>query len=236
MELQGLLNHAARLYGKRNRIFLDDGLKGLIGYLNLAIGDLQDAVRKGVGKKLIAVGLARIVCRTFEVADHFKELPLVPIMVSKFPAEHCSYCRHFPCDCPTERRPEAVMETDHDPVQLHWGLNEWCWHFDRLYGEKNKERGIENILNRLFREASEFMSLCMHVQGATVEQAEVEFALELADTLAWTIAVANFFGIDLEEAYLDRYGNGCVNCKREVCNCTARTLVPKQWNKKARPH
>lgn len=230
MELQILFKHAGKLYGKRNRIYLPS-LRDLIDYLNLAISDLQDAVRKETGNDLVAIGLARIVCRIFEVADHFRDLPFIEMMVAKFPAEYCSYCHHLPCDCPEGRRSGAILKSNSGNKQLHWDLREWCSHLDRLYGNKNKKRGIENILNRLFREASEFLSLCMHVQGATVEEAEREFALELADTLAWTIAVANFFEIDLEAAYLSRYGNGCVNCKRDVCNCTARTLTPKQWKK-----
>jgi NTP pyrophosphatase (non-canonical NTP hydrolase) len=233
MDLQALLDHTALLYGRRNRIYLPS-LRDLIDYLNLSIGDLQDAVRKDVGREAIGVALARVTCRVFEVADHFKDLPLVAMMVAKFPAGHCSYCHHFPCDCPPEHRLNAILETNHDPAQLQWSLSDWCNHFAGLYGTKNKERGIGDILNRLFREASEFLSLCMHAQGATVEEAEREFALELADTLSWTIAVANFFEVDLEEAYLRRYGNGCVNCKRSSCNCTARTLTPKRWHKRKR--
>ncbi len=54
----------------------------------------------------------------------------------------------------------------------------------------------------------------MMIPGTTLnlQEIELEFALELADALAWTIALANFFGADMEHAILERYGNGCWRC------------------------
>ena len=222
------------LYGRRNRIFLP-GLMERINYLNLGICDLQDAVRKEEGQAVIGITLARVTARIFCIAEHFWNIPanqsihMVEVMCQKYPASRCSYCQEFPCQCP-ERRTEAVLEPIHGE-QLNWSFNRWQEHLRSLYGNKNRERGIENILNRLFKETGELLSLQMRIpnMGTGLAQIEKEFALELADALAWTMAVASFFEIDLQQEVLERYGNGCWSCHQSPCCCTNFNLKPMQW-------
>lgn len=232
MKLQEMITHFFRLYGRRNSIFLS-GIKERIDNLSSGMGDLQEAIRKEAGLHNIGVALARVVSRIFCIAQNFENLPLVEMMARKFPQTHCSYCGKIPCVC-SERRPEARLEETASDVQLNWSLEKWCSHFNELYGAKNKGKGIENLLNRLFKEIIELGSLPVKLSRLdskiSLEEIEREFALELADCLSWTIAVANFFEIDLEKSVLDRYGKGCQTCGKNPCNCTFPDIEPVRWN------
>ena len=231
MNLEKLARHFFSLYSRRNRIFLP-GLRERVDFLNLAIGDLQDAIRKDYGSRAIGMALARGVSRIFCITEHFKEFPFVEFMARKYPATHCNYCQQWPCTC-AERRPDAILTESALPEQLNWSLGDWCEYFQLLYGAPNRARGIENILNRLFKEVSELLSLSMRVQNGAlalpIEKIEEEFALELADALAWTIAVADCLGINLEQAVLERYESGCSKCRMNPCHCTYFSMAPVDW-------
>lgn len=234
MTLRRLLKHFFLLYGRRNRIFFH-GLHDRIHFLNVAIGDLQDVVRKERANQSLEVALARVVARIFCVAEHFLKLPFVEAMSLQYPSTGCGYCRDFPCSC-VERRPEPKLDhrSSAPNEQLDWSIGEWCAHLEALYGEKNRAKGIENTLNRLFREISELMSLSMQATSGEIDgsldEIEWEFASELSQALAWTIAIANLFqDVDLESAILERYGSGCSHCHANPCECVAFRLAPMKW-------
>lgn len=229
MNLNELAQHFSHLYGRRNRIFLPS-LRQRIDFLNLAVGDFQDAVRKNASCASQEIALARLVARIFCIAEHFHNLPLATYVARKYPAGRCSYCQQFPCAC-TETRPPAVLAEAISPNQSHWSIRQWCRHFDLLYGARNKEKGIENLINRLFREVCELQSLAMNPcnGGGTLDEIEEAYALELADALAWTMAIANVLSVDLERAVWDRFGNGCWNCEQPSCVCTVFNTEPVQW-------
>lgn len=44
-------------------------------------------------------------------------------------------------------------------------------------------------------------------------------AFEMADVLAWLLTLANVRGIDLEAAFLRKYGTGCPACGQSPCAC-----------------
>lgn len=228
MELQELMEYFFQLYGRRNAIFLS-GLRERIDFLSLAIGDLQEAIRKEVSVQNIEIALARIVARILCIAENFKKLPLVETMARKY--HRCSYCQNLPCIC-SKRRPEVKLEKLASEKQLHWNLRQWCFHLNAIYGSKNKEKGMENLLNRLFKEISELLSLQMKIpkMAVTLDEIEREFALELSDALAWTVAIANFMEIDLEQTVLDRYGKGCWKCHNCPCVCTHFSVEPVKWS------
>jgi len=230
LSLQDLFRHFFRIYGRRNRMFLPS-LRDRIDFLNFAIGDLQEAVRKNGNAATLKIALARIAARIFCVAEHFSCLPFVAAIARKYPFEGCAYCKSLPCNCP-ERRPQPEISPIPLEEQLRWSLAEWCDHFRLLYGERNHERGIENLLNRLFKEVAELLSVSMCVadrKSCTLDEIEESYAFELADTLAWTIAIANYFGIDFEGAVMERYGKGCSTCGRESCVCTSFNMEPVKW-------
>lgn len=232
MKLQEMMEYFFRLYGRRNRIFLL-GLRERIDFLNLAISDLQEAIRKESEIPIIEIALVRVIARIFCIAENFWKLPLVEIMARKYPAEYCSYCQKLPCIC-SEKRPAAQLEKLALEKQRHWSLKDWCSHLNKIYGPKNKEKGLENLLNRLFKEISELLSLSMRIPNmsttASLDEIEEEFALELSDALAWTIAIANLLEVDLEKAVLNRYGQGCWKCHQIPCHCTHFSFEPVKWS------
>lgn len=229
MKLQELQEHFFHLYGRRNRIFFS-GRRERIDFLNLAIGDLQEAIRKETDAKNIRIALARVVSRIFCITESFWSLSISEAMSQKYPSGYCAYCQTSPCSCP-ERRPGILLQ-EPSSKQLNWSLAEWCQHFETLYGQRNKDKGIENLLNRLFKEISELLSLEMSISDTkwSLDKIEEEFALEMADALAWTIAVANYVEIDLEEAVFNRYGNGCGKCGQNPCFCTGFSFSPIKWS------
>jgi NTP pyrophosphatase (non-canonical NTP hydrolase) len=219
MTLDALMKHFFRLYGRRDSLFLPSlGKRRFL--LNLTISDLQQAIRKDLEPAAIDGALARIVARIFCVAEHFWHLPLPECLIRKYPATHCSYCQQMPCTCP-ERRPDYQLAPEVAPQQLRWSLSKWTHHFNALYGDRNRQRGIDNLMGRLYREAGELASVQMRLTetGPSLEAIEEAVALELADVLAWTIAVANYLNRDLEQAVLSRFRAGCPTCKKMPCTC-----------------
>jgi NTP pyrophosphatase (non-canonical NTP hydrolase) len=226
--LGDLMQHSFHLYGRRNRVFLPS-LRSRIDFLNLAVGDLQEVLRKGEGDLALRASLARVVSRIFCIAEHFLDLPLAEMVARKYLADRCTYCLTLPCSCP-ERRPEAHLQETLSAGAAP-SLRGICVHLERVYGARNREKGLEYILNRLFKEVSELISLSMRRWDAhtRIEDIEKEFGLELADALAWTVAVANFATVDLEAAFLERYEKGCGKCRGNPCACIGFSFEPLRW-------
>ena len=210
--------HFFQMYGRRNSLFID-GLRERVGFLLHAIGDLQDVIRKGGGEET-KNALASTVGWTFCVAGHFGNLPLAEMMASKYPVSGCVYCGHLPCDCHQGQRSAVKLVIPH-PQQFDWSLTKWQTHLDRVYGARNRQIGLENALNRLFKEVCEINELQMGLARteATVEEMEHEFALKVVDILVWIIAVAYLLGLDLERAVSARYGARCPTCLNLPCAC-----------------
>ncbi len=227
--LTELQHHFSRLFGMRNAMFLN-GLSMRIDMLGMSVSDLQDAIRRAPDPVVFQIAFARTVSRIFCITGHFgDDFPLARIMSEKYPAEGCGYCRAIPCTCGTHRQEHEALPPD--PAQLNWTLRDWCVHINMMYGEKNRAKGIENTLNRLFREVEEVRSVyyCVPRKGWTPEQAIREFALEIADALAWTITCAYLLGVDPENAVLDRYKDGCTSCNTVPCSCGPFTLEQIDW-------
>lgn len=235
MLLSELEQHFFRLYGRRNRLYLS-GLRDRIDLLIIGVGDLQHAIRKCPNDKgKIGLALARVVSRTFCVAESFsgknhRGIPLVRCICGKYPIELCTYCAQRECQCKEDRKPSTPIPDELRNPDVDFSA--WTWALRDVYGARNKSRGIENLLNRLFREVSEFISLSYKVQDGTMglDLIEEEFANELADVLAWTVAIANFFEINLEACVENRYvRNGCWNCKKNPCVCKKVNRQPVVW-------
>ena len=189
-----LIQNFRDLFGRRNSFFLPNILYR-IGFLALGIKDFQDAIRKGENKFVLGATAARIFSRLCCVIDQFAWLPVPQALGKKYGMTECHYCRHLPCDCP-EKRPEVYLNQDTASACLRWGLVEWTAHLDKIYGTKNRQRGIENVLNRLSAESNELLSLGMmismpsaaDVTTFTMQEFEQEIAKECADVIAWLIA------------------------------------------------
>ena|SRR5215207_5594862 len=82
----------------------------------------------------------------------------------------------------------------------------------KLYGDKDRRRGLEGTFMWFMEEVGELASALRG--GAPKEQ-----AAEFADVLAWLATLANNAGIDLETAVRAKYGGGCPGCGKTPCIC-----------------
>lgn len=223
--LDRMQDHFSELYGRRNNVWLP-GRQPRIDLLSVAVGDLQDAVRKSIGGVHQDVMFARVVSRVFCIAQGINDVSVVRAMTEKYPASGCSYCHSFPCHC-EEQRPDADLGWEMTGEQLGWKLGDWQKHLGNLYGEKNAQNGINNVLLRLFKEVVELTNLerdeiprAMVDGHLATRDVEHEFALELADCMAWTIAAANILGVDLEKVTMNRFWPTCWSCGQKPCGCS----------------
>src|SRR4051812_26039191 len=81
-----------------------------------------------------------------------------------------------------------------------------------LYGDKDEARGDAGTFLWL---AEEFGELATALRSGTPD----ELAMEMADVLAWLVTLANVRGIDLEAAFLRKYGTSCPGCHAAPCVC-----------------
>lgn len=208
------------IFGERNARTFDSPEK-LLALLGAGIRLLEDAYEEGE-VHAYAHCLASIFSRWAACMIQFEDA--VEAMASKY-ASNCAYCSKAPCACPKIGRPaEKKLVLNRDALQ--WSLGDWQTHLNRLYGARNRERGMDVVLRRLFSEHSEALSellmsrLPMSESGSTDREALARnLRNELCDVLAWTLGAANVLNIDLMTAVTDRYGAGCPTCKQPHCAC-----------------
>jgi NTP pyrophosphatase (non-canonical NTP hydrolase) len=82
-----------------------------------------------------------------------------------------------------------------------------------IYSSKDEQRGIDGTFMWLMEEIGE-------LAAALREGPKEELAKEFADVLAWLATIANVAGIDLQQAVLDKYGQGCPGCGQMICQCS----------------
>jgi NTP pyrophosphatase (non-canonical NTP hydrolase) len=82
----------------------------------------------------------------------------------------------------------------------------------RLYGDRDKARGVDGTYNWLLEEVSE---LGQELKRKDIEATKKEFA----DVIAWLASLANIMAIDLEKAALAKYPNKCPKCQSSPCQC-----------------
>jgi NTP pyrophosphatase (non-canonical NTP hydrolase) len=83
---------------------------------------------------------------------------------------------------------------------------------NRLYGPRDKARGVDGTYNWLLEEIVE---LGQELKGTDRVATEKEFA----DVIAWLASLANIMGIDLEKAALAKYPDKCPRCQSSPCKC-----------------
>jgi NTP pyrophosphatase (non-canonical NTP hydrolase) len=83
----------------------------------------------------------------------------------------------------------------------------------RLYGERDKARGVDGTYNWLLEEVAE---LGQELKGRDHVATEKEFA----DVIAWLASLANIMDIDLEKAAISKYPDKCPKCQASPCQCT----------------
>ena len=91
-------------------------------------------------------------------------------------------------------------------------LHEFQQLIRNMYHEKDVARGVDGTFMWLMEEVGELAAALRH--GSHEDQLE-----EFADVLAWLTTIANVAGIDLSEAVVRKYGEGCPGCSQLICCC-----------------
>ena len=86
---------------------------------------------------------------------------------------------------------------------------------DRMYRDKDRERGTSGTFMWLIEEIGELAS-------ALAEGTPDEKSAEFADVLAWIFTLANVADVDLASALKAKYGSGCPGCGKMICVCNAK--------------
>ena len=85
----------------------------------------------------------------------------------------------------------------------------------KTYKHHDEKRGLIKTYKWLVSEVEEL--------GKALSKDDMDnIKEELADVLAWLSSVANLLNIDLEEASMARYGEGCPKCGDIPCRCGYR--------------
>lgn len=85
---------------------------------------------------------------------------------------------------------------------------------DRLYGERDRARGIDGTFVWFVEEVGE---LARALKGSDAANLREEFA----DVLAWLTTLASLAGVDMAEA-AGRYAEGCPRCHGAPCACPSK--------------
>ncbi|MFT7641681.1 MAG: NTP pyrophosphatase (non-canonical NTP hydrolase) [Pirellulaceae bacterium] len=91
-------------------------------------------------------------------------------------------------------------------------LNEFQQLIREMYFEQDNARGIDGTFMWLMEEVGELASALR--EGNSQDKKE-----EFADVLAWLVTIANVAGINLTQAVVEKYGEGCPGCKQYICVC-----------------
>ncbi len=83
----------------------------------------------------------------------------------------------------------------------------------RTYYERDSTRGAHATALWLASELGEFID-------ALIKEDEMRLKEEAADVLAWFFSLCNLLGVNVEEAFVERYGAGCPRCCRTLCTCS----------------
>lgn len=84
-----------------------------------------------------------------------------------------------------------------------------------IYLERDLKRGADKTLLWMMSEAGE-------VVDAFLKKDFEQLKNEASDLLAWLLSFCNVVGIDLESAFITKYGDGCPQCKKKSCVCEFR--------------
>ena len=80
------------------------------------------------------------------------------------------------------------------------------------FGAKDASRGLDGTFMWFTEEVGE---LAGALRGGTAADRDGEFA----DVLAWLATLANIAGVDLDAAFVAKYGAGCSSCGASPCTC-----------------
>ena len=152
-----LMEHFLGLYGRRNRLFFQS-FHDRTDRLLLAAGELQNMLRHEDSEE-IKRELANLVAWLFCVINYFKGLPFLRALHVKYPLDHCGYCHKSLCQCSEKRLPANFQSRKLEDEELERinrvTVRGYQAHLKVIYDERNRQNGLENAVNRLFKEIGE---------------------------------------------------------------------------------
>lgn len=83
---------------------------------------------------------------------------------------------------------------------------------EKIYVERDSARGLHRTFLWLVEEVGELSNAVRKGNREAVEE-------EVADVLAWLCTVATLLGVNVEDASIKKYGEGCPVCGRVPCSC-----------------
>jgi NTP pyrophosphatase (non-canonical NTP hydrolase) len=83
-----------------------------------------------------------------------------------------------------------------------------------LYFHRDEKRGIDKTLLWLIEEVGELCEAVRKEDDETIKE-------EIADIIAWSVSLANIFGIDVDKALQEKYPGRCRYCGKIPCACFA---------------
>lgn len=227
MTFQQSIVSLEELFGQRNRMHLRGDRAIFLIHQHFA--NLQNEVfRKGGQRKDVeARQFASLFAITIGHANSFGNLPLVEATCRKYPQGKCNYCKKSPCDCAAIRDKAGAPPTLAPPsaVRMDWHIREFVRNLDALYGENNRERGLEWAFLRLIAEIHEAEHAHLFDQinnpDYTLVERRFNLAKEFADVIAWIFSISAMRDIDIQSAIEKRYGGNCWRCDKRPCICGA---------------
>lgn len=215
------------IFGPRDSIYLDERHKR-IRLFEIGTSDLFDQLRRTEDPGHLAPTFARVTSRIFSIANGIDGVLVSRGLTMKFSGDACRYCNQAPCRCGSNR-PDPKLASDFDEANKDWSLRQWQKHLGSKYNEVNKDKGIGLVIGRLTIETSELIAVEDALPGLSQDEAVEHYSLEVADTMAWTIAAANLLGVDVQKATLERFGNGCSVCGVTPCQCSRHNFQPHKF-------
>jgi hypothetical protein len=208
------------IYGGRNEIYLKSHMERVLFFMK-ASGDLFETLRATNDSERLKVPVARMVSRIFCIANSISDVQLSEGLMVKFPyGKGCVYCHAAPCQCSQDNKAVAELGMTYEGDQRQWSLRQWQGYLGSLYNEPNRQRGVWFAATRLTHETLELVDGIEQIPLRTPAEVRWHARLEVADAFAWTAAVANLVGVDVQQAVLERYGNGCSACAGVPCQCS----------------
>ncbi len=217
--------HFRKMFSRRNDVFLP-GMEKRLLYLLRVQKRFHDSVRKGWPKETVESNLADIFGFTMALANSVSAMPLGEAFAFKWGERECGYCQKSTCTCLANRSRRDYKDFNpvdylHHPACAIQSLDSLQADLMKIYGEKNRQAGLEACLSRLTDEIAELSELIVDAPLKDYQPGEVEvlFALEISDIVAWTMTLAGMLDISLEAVIAKKYWPFCPGCKKKVCEC-----------------
>ncbi len=82
----------------------------------------------------------------------------------------------------------------------------------RVYVERDSARGVHATFVWFVEEVGELADALRKGEDDSLSE-------EFADVLAWLLSLANVLNVDLQNAFIQKYGRGCPKCGKIPCMC-----------------